>query len=277
MSAHPVPARPHGVPQSRIVRGLLGVWRSRRFRGLVPPAGALLLWWLATEHEWVSSLVLVPFGQLFEAARDPLVLRSLLEGLGATFVRLLQGCALGITAGLLLGLGMGLSHTFDRIMGPSFHAFRQVAILAWIPLMTAWFGTGDQCKILFVAIAAAKPVVMGAFEGIRSTPAPLLEVARVLTFSRARTLRYVVLPSAAPSIVSALQLSLIYAWFAAIGAEYVIGVLSGGIGSVVMGAQEQFRTDIVLLGVSLIALTGVLMNRGLRRIPPLLFRWRKAG
>lgn len=253
------------------------VWRSRHFRGMVPPAILLVLWWQATTHEWVSSLVLVPFGQLFDAARDPAIFSSLAEGLLSTFARLIQGCAIGIPAGLALGIGMGLSHVFDRVMGPSFHAIRQVAILAWIPLLTVWFGTGDLCKIVFVAIAASKPVVMGTFEGIRSTPAQLVEVGRVLMFSRARLLRYVVLPSAAPSIVTALQLSLIYSWFAAIGAEYVIGVMSGGIGSVVMGAQEHFRTDIVLLGVSLIAFTGITMNKALRRIPRYLFRWRGQG
>ncbi|ENO84674.1 ABC transporter permease, partial [Thauera linaloolentis] len=252
------------------------VWRSRHFRGLVPPALLLVLWWLATTHEWVSPLVLVPFGQLYDAARDPQVFSSLAEGIVSTFSRLLKGYGVGVGVGLLLGIGMGLSHAFDRIMGPSFHAVRQVAILAWIPLLTAWFGTGDLCKIVFVAIAASKPVVMGAFEGVRSTPAQLLEVGRVLGFSRLKMLRWVILPSSAPSIVTALQLSLIYSWFASIGAEYVIGVMSGGIGSVVIGAQEHFRTDIVLLGVTVIAATGVAMNKALRSLPDYLFRWRRA-
>ncbi|MDR2690121.1 MAG: ABC transporter permease [Azoarcus sp.] len=250
------------------------IWRSRHFRGMALPIVLLVLWWQATARQWVSPLILVPFGQLFDAARDSTVATILVEGLVSTFSRLLQGCAIGIAAGLLLGFGMGMSRVFDRIMGPSFHALRQVAILAWIPLMTAWFGTGDLCKIIFVAIAASKPVVMGTFEGIRSTPAQLLEVGRVLGFSRLKMLRFVVLPSAAPAIVTALQLALIYSWFAAIGAEYVIGVMSGGIGSVVMGAQEHFRTDIVLLGVTLIATTGIVMNKTLRQIPRYLFRWR---
>lgn len=255
---------------------LVAIYNDRRFRGLVPPAMLLVLWWQATAHEWVSSMVLVPFGQLAAALLDDTVRASLLDGLQSTFARLLLGAAIGIAVGLVLGIAMGLSRVCDRMLGPSFHAVRQVAILAWVPLLTAWFGNGDLCKIVFVALAASKPMVMGTYEGIRSAPAQLVEVGRAMCLSRAKMLRHIILPAAAPSIVTALQLSLIFSWFAAIGAEYVIGVMSGGIGSVVVSAQEHFRTDIVLVGVILIASVGILMNKTLRQLPQLLFRWNRA-
>jgi sulfonate transport system permease protein len=255
------------------MKQLAALYYSRRFRGLVPPVLLLVLWWQATSHAWVSSLVLVPFGQLAQVLLDDTLRHSLLDGLLSTFARLVMGAAIGMIAGLVLGLGMGLSHVFDRILGPSFHAIRQVAILAWIPLLTAWFGNGDLCKIVFVAIAASKPMVMGTYEGIRSAPPQLVEVGRALCLSRVGMLRRIILPAALPSIVTAMQLSLIFSWFAAIGAEYVIGVMSGGIGSVVVSAQEHFRTDIVLVGVILISTVGVVMNKTLRQIPRRLFPW----
>lgn len=251
--------------------------RARTLKGLVLPAALLVLWWLATARSWVSTTVLVSFGTLFDTLANPEVRQSLLSGLGTSFVRLLEGSAIGIAAGLALGSGLGISRRFDRLMSPSFHAVRQVAIFAWIPLLTAWCGNGDLCKIIFIALAAFYPVVMGTYEGIRSVPAQFVEVGRVLCFSRVHMLRRVVLPAAAPSIVTALQLSLIYSWFAAIGAEYLIGSMSAGIGSAVMAAQEHLRSDIVLLGVILIAAVGIGLNFLLRRLPRLLFRWRETA
>jgi sulfonate transport system permease protein len=258
------------------MKQLIDFYHSPRFRGMVPPLLLLILWWQATSQAWVSSLVLVPFGQLAQALLDEQIRQSLIEGLQSTFARLLMGSAIGMGGGLVLGIAMGLSHVCDRMLGPSFHAVRQVAILAWIPLLTAWFGNGDLCKIVFVAIAASKPMVMGTYEGIRSAPEPLVEVGRTLCLSRVKMLRQIILPAAAPSIVTAMQLSLIFSWFAAIGAEYVIGVMSGGIGSVVVSAQEHFRTDIVLLGVILISTVGIAMNILLRKIPRILFPWNQA-
>lgn len=241
------------------------------------PAALLLLWWLATRQQWVSPLVLAPFGQLFDALRDPDIRASLAGGVFSTFGRLLVGGAFGIVFGLCLGTAMGLSRRVERFVGPSFHGFRQVAILAWVPLLTAWFGTGDLCKLVFVAIAASKPMVMGAYEGVRHVPPQLIEVGRVVGLSRLKRLLRIYLPAAVPSIVTGLQLSLIFAWFAAIGAEYVIGVISGGIGAVVIAAQEHFRTDIVLLGVTLISVIGIGMNQLLRRGQRWLFRWQRVA
>jgi sulfonate transport system permease protein len=246
-------------------------------RALALPVLLLGLWVVAARRGWVDSLVLVPPGRLVAAALDHEVRTSLLAGVAATFTRLALGGVIGGTLGLLLGLAMGLSRSFDRVMGPSFHGFRQVAIFAWIPLLTAWFGNGHLCKIVFVALAAAKPMVMGAYQGVRSVDRQYLELGQVLGFSRTRLLRAIVLPAAAPALFTALQLSLIFAWFAAIGAEYVIGALAGGIGSVVMGAQEHLRTDVVLLGVGLIATIGIGLNTLLRRLPRLLFRWKETA
>src|ERR1035437_2601570 len=154
------------------MKSLMTFYNSPRLRGMLLPLLLLLLWWQATANAWVSTLVLVPFGQLAHALLDDQIRQSLFEGLLSTFARLLTGATIGIGAGLVLGIAMGLSTVFDRIQGPSFHAVRQVAILAWIPLLAAWFGNGDLWKIVFVAIAASKPMVMGTYEGIRSAPAP---------------------------------------------------------------------------------------------------------
>lgn len=269
--------------EARLLRGSLNTALppsgERRFEwhGLTLPALLLFLWWLSTNQQWVSPLVLVPFEQLFAALADEDIRHSLFSGLLSTFSRLLGGAAIGIMLGLLLGLAMGLSRPVERLLGPSFHGFRQVAILAWVPLMTAWFGAGDLCKLVLVAIAALNPMVMGTYEGVRNAPRQLLEAGEVMGFSRHKRLTHIYLPAAAPAVVTAMQLSLIYAWFAAIGAEYVIGVIAGGIGSVVIAAQGQFRTDVVLIGVTLISIVGIGMNKLLRLTQRHLFPWQPSN
>ena len=254
------------------MRNFLARWD---YRGAIVPALLLVFWYLATKHGWVSNLVLVSFDKLFVAALDREFQQSLLVGLGSTFLRLIQGSLLGVSAGLAFGICLGLSRHFDRFMGPSFHAIRQVAIFAWIPLLTAWFGNGDASKIIFVAIAAFYPVVMGTYEGIRSVPVNYLEVGRVCCFSQVQMLRKIILPSAYPSIVAALQLAFIFSWFSAIGAEQLIGGLSAGIGSVEMAAQERYRTDDVLLVIITISLVGLIINKLLRRKPRYQLQARK--
>ncbi|MFM2068601.1 MAG: Taurine-binding periplasmic protein TauA [Pseudomonadota bacterium] len=74
-------------------------------------------------------------------------------------------------------------------------------------------------KVVFPSLAAFFPVVLNTFEGIRSVPPELLEVARVLRFTRVQTWRKLILPAASPSILAGIHLGLIHAWLATLGAE----------------------------------------------------------
>jgi sulfonate transport system permease protein len=60
-------------------------------------------------------------------------------------------------------------------------------------------------------------------------------------------------------IFAGLRLSLIYAWLGTIGAEYFMPS-NGGIGSLMIGAQQLLRMDLIMAGMLLVGLTGALLN-----------------
>ncbi|HBP2575582.1 ABC transporter permease subunit, partial [Pseudomonas aeruginosa] len=84
-----------------------------------------------------------------------------------------------------------------------------------------------------------------------------------------------VLPGAAPSVFAGLRLALIYAWLGTIGAEYFMPS-DGGIGSLMIGAQQLFRMDLIGAGMLLVGLTGALLNALGQRIEARATRWRHA-
>jgi sulfonate transport system permease protein len=154
---------------------------------------------------------------------------------------------------------MGMSRLVDRIVGPTFHTVKQVSLLAWIPLISLWFGLGDPSKVAFLSLAAFFPTVLNTYEGIRSVPRELLEVARVFDFSRWQLIRRVVIPSALPSILTGIQLALMYSWIATLGAEYVL-TSGAGIGNLMVDGREHFWFDQVILGVIIVGLVGYSLN-----------------
>lgn len=176
-------------------------------------------------------------------------------------------------AGLLLGTLLGLSQTLSKVLGPSFHAVRQIAVFAWIPLISMWFGLGETAKVVFIGIVALFPVVLNTYEGIKSVSPEHVEVARVFAFNRLRLLRRVIFPAATPSIFTGIELAVMYAWLATIGAEYLM-TTNGGIGSLMLEGREHFRMDVVLLGIIVTGLVGWILSSCARRLGAHLLRWR---
>jgi sulfonate transport system permease protein len=248
---------------------------KRALRGAVLPVALLLLWELANRGGWVDPRILPPLERVAHTAVDQAVNQGLLGHLGSSLLRDAIGFALGTLLGLAVGTALGLSRLADRLFMPTFNGLRQIAILAWIPLIAIWFGMGEAAKIVFILAAAFIPVVLNTHEGVRNASKQLVEVARALTFTRWQILTRLYLPSALPSIATGVHLALIYAWVASIGSEYFMTV-GPGIGGMIIAGRERFEMDLVMLGILILGLVGYLINRSASLLEAWLLRWQRA-
>lgn len=247
----------------------------QRLQPWLLPLSLLALWQSATALDWVDPNILVsPWTVLYTTASGVFD-GSLLSALGKSLGRTLSGLLLGGGLGFALGLLLGLSRRSERVLGPTLAALRQIAIFAWVPLLTAWFGLGELAKSVFIALAAFFPLFIATQRSVLNLSPQLNEAAQVLRLSLALRLRRLVLPGAAAGIFAGLRLSLIYAWLGTIGAEYFMPS-NGGIGSLMIGAQQLLRMDLIMSGMLLVGLTGAALNLIGQRIETRATRWRHA-
>ena len=155
------------------------------------------------------------------------------------------------------------------------NALKAIAVFAWIPLIAIWFGFGEESKSAFVALAAFTPVVLNTDEGVRNTPRALLEVGAALEYGPWQRLRRIHLSAAVLSILTGLQLGLICAWLAIVGAEYFLAKGSG-LGSVLLEGRDRFDMAQLLLGVTLLGGIGFCLNRLAAPLGARLTLWRAA-
>lgn len=233
---------------------------STRWRRIALPLVLLVGWEFAAHSGIVKALFLPPLEAVAARAWAEIVDGELPLDIAMSLARDVAGFLIAAVVGVPLGLALGLSSIVERVFGPTFSAYRQIALFAWVPLISMWFGTGEEAKIAFVALAALNPIVFNSAEGARSIPAQYREVARVLAFGRWQFLRYVALPGAFPSIVTGLHLGLIYAWLATVGAEFFLN-LGPGLGGRINEGRELFQMDLLLLCVLLLGVIGVLLNK----------------
>jgi sulfonate transport system permease protein len=247
--------------------------RRRLLRGLVLPTILLVLWELSSKSGLIDARFLPPLETIARTAWAETLDGALLVHLGASLTRNLAGFFVGTAIGIAFGALLGLSRLANLLFGPTFHAAKQVAVLAWIPIISIWFGFAETAKIVFIAIAAFVPVAMNTQEGVEGAYTQLLEVARTLRFNRRQLFVRVFLPSATPSILTGVHLALIYSWLATVAAEYFMTV-GLGIGGLIIAGRERFQMDLVMLGVVILGVVGFSLNTGARLLEARLLRWR---
>ncbi|SDR51973.1 sulfonate transport system permease protein [Paraburkholderia fungorum] len=244
--------------------------RSAAWRGLVLPAIAVALWSAISALHLVKSGLLVSPLAVLHAGTQQLQSGALVRALSASLAREACGFVIGTVGGLLLGGLLGFSPIARRMVGPSFDTFKQISLFAWIPLISVWFGLGDAAKVVFLSLAALLPVTAHTCDGIHAVPRSYIEVARAFRYTRLQLVAHVILPAALPSIFTGIYLALIYSWLATLGAEYLL-VSGSGIGNLLIDGSEQFRMDLVLLGIIVVGLTGWALNSLARAVERAIF------
>ncbi len=244
------PATSALVPAGRTERLVLGL-------GL--PLGFLALWSVASAQGWLDPRIYPSPLAVWHRFAELWAMGEIGSNLMASVLRMLAGFVVGGLAGVVLGAFLGLSRLADRLIGPSFHAFKQVAQMAWVPLICMWFGFAETSKIIFVALSAFIPVTLNATLGFNSVPKAYREVARAFRLGLFALVRRLYLPAALPSLLTGVKLGLIYAWLGAIGAEYFMST-GAGIGGLLVAGAERFDMAQVLVGIVLMGLVGSALN-----------------
>jgi sulfonate transport system permease protein len=229
-------------------------------------------WEFASHTGLANRQFLPPPESVIAAAWRELGNGELVFALATSLRRDLLGFALGSGIGVMVGLVLGLSPIADRIFTTWFNGLKQIALLAWIPLISLWFGFDETAKVVFIALAAAIPVILNLVDGVHGASRKLVEVGEVFKFSRLQFVLSIYLPAAVPSLVTGLHLALIYAWLATIGAEYFMAA-GPGIGGLIIAGRERFEMDLVMLGIVVVGTMGFIVDRGATWLERRLIPW----
>lgn len=246
-----------------------------RHFSLIPwvlPAILLLLWQGSLSLGIFKAYQLPPPLEVLSAAVT-LYERGLLQAhVVATTGRVLAGFALGATAGVLLGMVVGLSRQVDRAVEPTLQAIRTVPTLAWAPLLLLWMGIDEPPKVTLVAIGAFFPVYVNLMAGIRAVDRKLVEVGRIYDLSWTAIARRIVLPASLPGLLTGLRLGLSQAWLFVVVAELIAS--TRGLGFMLTDSQNTARADLLVVAMIALAILGKLSDSALRLAESRLLVWR---
>ena len=237
------------------------------------------IWMLAAElyvsGEGTQATLLPTPVEVVSAGAEMVGDGSLFTHILASLERVLIAFAVASAVAIPLGIAMGWWKVVHRQLDPVMEFFRPIPPLAWIPLSILWFGTGDQQNEFIIFLGVFFPVLVNTIAAVRAVDPVLIRAGQSLGASRLSLLRKVVFPGSLPGIFTGLRVGLGIGWMALVAAELVAA--DSGLGFLINDSRFIFRTDRILLGMVVIGVMGLLMDRGLRLLSRLALPWYQAA
>jgi NitT/TauT family transport system permease protein len=190
----------------------------------------------------------------------------------ASVYRVSSGFLLAVVLGIPLGLAMGLNARLRVALLPTVNFFRSLSPLAWIPFAIIWFGLGDAPATFLIFMTSFFPLVLATAAAVANIPTIYFRVASDYGFRRSELLTQVTLPAIMPQLITALRVTAGLSWVVVVAAEMIAG--REGLGFLIWDGRNLLRADYVVVGMLVIGVIGVLLDRllvQLTRLPSV--RW----
>lgn len=200
----------------------------------------------------------------------PALLDHFLPSLG----RAMAGLGLALLGGVAIGTVIGLSRWLADYLEPPIHFVRSIPPVALVPIFIIVIGLGSHMHIALIAFGCLWPILLNTIHGIRSVDRVLLETATTFGIHQGTKVWRVLLPAAAPSVMTGLRISLSLSLILMVVAEMMTGS-GGGIGVSILIAQRGFNVVNMWTGLVVIGVLGYSLNLVLDRAEARLVGWHR--
>jgi ABC-type nitrate/sulfonate/bicarbonate transport system permease component len=227
--------------------------------GLVPFALALAAWAVLPLLVEYPSYMLPPLPDVWahfvEIVRDGTLARHIVSSLG----RLALGFVVGVGIALPLGIAIALNRHVADTLKPLLTFLQSIAGIAWVPLAIIWFGIGIGSVVFVIANTIFFATLYNAMVGVQSIPQTLHRAVRTLGGRGWRLATVLIIPGALVQLIVGFRTAMAYGWRALVAGEMIAG--TDGLGYMTIEAVQWYRTETVLVGMIVIGLIWLVMDR----------------
>jgi nitrate/nitrite transport system permease protein len=189
---------------------------------------------------------------------------QLAHSLGRVGLGFLLACLVAVPLGFVIGMSPLLHQAFD----PFIQVLKPISPLAWMPLALYTIKDSSVSGVFVIFICSVWPMLINTAFGVASVKREWLNVALTLEVKPLRKAFRVILPAAAPTILTGMRISMGIAWLVIVAAEMLVG--GTGIGYFVWNEWNNLSLTNVIFAIVVIGVVGMLLDLAFARLQKLV-------
>ena len=260
-----------GVEEGRPGRGRWGVLQSwvdsgRARTALLATTSLLIafvIWQLLSTFVFNPFLIPPPLVVL-ETAIPMLLSGEIITDVSISMVRVMVGFVTGSAAAIVLGVLLGRIQLLHDLFDPIMELLRFLSPTAMIPIAVIWFGIGEMSKYFLIFWGTFFIVLINTVAGVWRAPIARQRAAECLGANQLQIFVLVVIPSAAPYIVTGMRVAMASSFMSIIPAEILAA--NSGIGYLLQKSSMLMQTNRIFVALLTICVLGFIADRIFRML-----------
>ena len=183
--------------------------------------------------------------------------------LGWSLLRVALGFLFAAVVAVPLGFLIGMSPLVYRALDPFIQVLKPISPLAWMPIALYTIKDSSTSGVFVIFICSIWPMLINTAFGVSNVRREWLNVAKTLEVKPMRKALQVILPAAAPTILTGMRISMGIAWLVIVAAEMLVG--GTGIGYFVWNEWNNLKLTNVIFAILMIGLVGMLLDLAFAR------------
>jgi nitrate/nitrite transport system permease protein len=178
--------------------------------------------------------------------------------LAHSLLRVGLGFGIAVLVAIPLGFLIGMSPLLHRTLDPFIQILKPISPLAWMPLALYTIKDSAMSGVFVIFICSVWPMLLNTAFGVANVRREWLNVARTHEVKALRRAFEVVLPAAAPTILTGMRISMGIAWLVIVAAEMLVG--GTGIGYFVWNEWNNLSLPNVIFAILVIGVVGMALD-----------------
>lgn len=217
----------------------------------------ILFWQFLANHNLINTFITSSPKQVLKTIINLYQSNNLFHHIWITTYETIISFSLGTLIGIIIAIILWYNEFLYKVIDPYLTIINSLPKVSLGPILIIWVGANIKSIIVMALLISVIITIITAYNGFSSTDINKIKLLKTFNANKIQILKYLILPSNYPTIISSLKINISMSLIGVIMGELLVS--KEGIGYLIMYGSQVFNLDLVISGIIILMVVSYMM------------------
>lgn len=217
----------------------------------------ILFWQFLANHNLINTFITSSPKQVLKTIINLYQSNNLFHHIWITTYETIISFSLGTLIGIIIAIILWYNEFLYKVIDPYLTIINSLPKVSLGPILIIWVGANIKSIIVMALLISVIITIITVYNGFSSTDINKIKLLKTFNANKIQILKYLILPSNYPTIISSLKINISMSLIGVIMGELLVS--KEGIGYLIMYGSQVFNLDLVISGIIILMVVSYMM------------------